>query len=266
MKVMLIGAPAAGKSTYLSATYGRLHYEGIVTNQRRFRVDKSMTLSFNINLLNKYLAYTKGNYPLPDSTFSNYRMNILWDNKPISEIEWIDMAGGDIFNIAKQQETVRRNLRECDAVMAFYAVDNIITNDKSRFDRTVGMIIEMCELIEEEASRRDKPLMVANIFTKADLATPRDKQLIKDQLGGWLTYDGADSFMYFTECVPPELPSPVPMVALIAYSMYIDSVYRGLLKKLRFIKNSKFDDLQRQLIYYLSNELPHIEWWRWLTI
>ena len=263
---MLIGAPAAGKSTYISASYGELYYNGITTDHRRFRSDKSMTLSHNRILMDKFIAYRSMRYPYPDADFSKYHMNILWDDRVISDIEWIDMAGGDIFKGSQKQNIVRRNLRECDAVMAFYAVDNIITKDQEKFNKTVGMIVDMCEMIEEEAKHRSRPLMVANIFTKSDLATNTEKNLIFNQLKKWLEYKNTESFIIFTECVPPTTPSLVPMVALIAYSMYIDCNYRGFTDRLRFLKNRRFDELQRRLIEYLTNELPEIPWYRWYIL
>ncbi|MDY0236642.1 MAG: hypothetical protein RBR71_11460 [Gudongella sp.] len=260
---MLIGAPAAGKSTYISASYGHLYYDGITTDTRRFRHDKDMTLSYNSRLLEKFNSYRNGYYPLPDADFFRYSMDILWDGKTVGEIEWIDMAGGDIFSTSARQSTVRRNLRECDAVIAFYAVDNIITHDQQKFDDTVGMICEMCELIEYEIRNRSRPLMVSNVFTKSDLASQEEKDLIWDQLKEWLTYDGAESITYFTTCVPPEIPTPVPMVGLMVYAMYYDYYYRGLKDKLRVFKNRKIDNLQSGLINYLERECPKICWYRW---
>ncbi|MDY0236645.1 MAG: hypothetical protein RBR71_11475 [Gudongella sp.] len=66
-----------------------------------------MTLSYNQLLMDKYSAFVNGFYPLPDATFSNYKMDILWDGKTVAGIEWIDMAGGDIFDNAARQDKVR---------------------------------------------------------------------------------------------------------------------------------------------------------------
>ncbi|MDY0236646.1 MAG: hypothetical protein RBR71_11480 [Gudongella sp.] len=150
--------------------------------------------------------------------------------------------------------------------MAFYAVDNLITHDQQKFNKTVGMIKNMSELIEDEVSNRfnyhNAPyLMVINVFTKSDMASPEEQTMILDKLNLWLTYKNAYSISFFTSCIPKKRPTLVPLVALIACAMHTDSYERGLGDKLKIIKNKRFENLQSDLIDYLKRERPDFKWW-----
>lgn len=175
MKILMVGNKDSGKTTYMTASFGKL--EGGVEN---FFVDTDDDSKQWFQQL--FRSIKNGGYPSPTDKRHNYNLSLYYRTQKILDFEWVDYHGG--VTTEKDVASFKEDINSSAGIMIFLEAQALWQN--CPFVHKLRRIIS---LIQEHLENYDKPLLsVIIVLTKYD-TIPADvsfEEVTKD-LNGFMS-------------------------------------------------------------------------------
>lgn len=160
MRILMLGHPGVGKTTYMASMYGALQ-KGI----NGFSL-KAEDQGIGDELLAIAQAIAQGRYPKPTDQRAEYRFKLTYNNKSFFQFTWIDYRGG-VFtenSSSPQVQHLLKDLKKADGILVFCDGEALVAEA-----RTSGEIGRMMSLIGQALAKIDNPVPLSVVLTKADL-------------------------------------------------------------------------------------------------
>jgi energy-coupling factor transporter ATP-binding protein EcfA2 len=174
MRILMLGHTGVGKTTYMASMYGALQ-KGI--NGFSLRAEDP---SLGDDLLAIAQAIAQGRYPKPTDQRSEYRFKLRYQKKSFFKFTWIDYRGGVFTEISKnpQVQQLLKDLKKTDGILVFCDGGALVKG--TRGNDEIG---RMTSLIGQALAKIDKPIPLAVILTKTDLAPQANGHIPAPLLG-----------------------------------------------------------------------------------
>lgn len=174
MKIIMLGHTGVGKTTYMASMYGTLQAP---INGFSLLTQNS---THHTELLNEFRKIRQGRYPLATAQRGQYDFSLVFQGKPVFPFQWIDYRGGALIerqNTSVEAQRLVSELCEADGILMFCDSDpKVRMKVKSQIGR-------MITLVGQAVRNGDKALIIAVIFTKADLVDGLDDEMIEPLQG-----------------------------------------------------------------------------------
>lgn len=174
MKIIMLGHTGVGKTTYMASMYGTLQ-----TPINGFSLLTQNTTR-HTELLKEFRNIRQGRYPLATAIRDQYDFSLVFQGKPVFPFQWVDYRGGALTerqDTSPEAQRLVSDLCEADGILMFCDSDpKVRTRVKSQIGR-------MITLVGQAVRKGDKALIIAIIFTKADLIDELDDEMIEPLQG-----------------------------------------------------------------------------------
>lgn len=175
LNVMMVGFTSAGKTSYMGAMY-RLFNTGKLRGgfwRDFFSSGTGSFLGFAIeaqdmdshkSLLKIGEKVSRGKYPDPTDVRDEYLFDLKYNCAPILKFNWEDYRGGVLSERGNEEmRSVVNKIIKADALIVFLDVTRFGSDDS-----TIEMINRVSTLLQNSLARRERPLVVSIVLTKAD--------------------------------------------------------------------------------------------------
>ncbi len=165
----MLGHTNVGKTTYMASMYGALQSP---INGFSLRAKND---THHRELQDMYRNIRQGRYPLPSQHRQQYDFSLLHAGKAFFPFEWVDYRGGALLERSTSAEASQlvSELREADGTVLF------CDSDPKEHKNVMRQVNRMMAFVGQALQDREKPAMIAIVFTKFDLVDNPTEDLFK---------------------------------------------------------------------------------------